>query len=59
MIRTAAFFALLLFCVTPWYSPPIALALVRLSRIGLTITLFLIGASLTRRSLAAVGVYGR
>lgn len=30
--------------------------LVRLSRIGLTITLFLIGASLSRRSLAAVGV---
>lgn len=30
--------------------------LVRLARIGLTITLFLIGASLSRRSLAAVGV---
>lgn len=30
--------------------------LVRLARIGLTVTLFLIGASLSRRSLAAVGV---
>lgn len=30
--------------------------LVRLARIGLTMTLFLIGASLSRRSLAAVGV---
>ncbi len=27
MIRSAAFFALLLFCLTPWCSPPIALAL--------------------------------
>ena len=27
MIRTAAFAALLLFCITPWCSPPIALAL--------------------------------
>ena len=27
MIRTAAFIALLLFCLTPWCSPPIALAL--------------------------------
>ncbi|HYI08228.1 MAG TPA: putative sulfate exporter family transporter [Thermoanaerobaculia bacterium] len=27
MIRTAAFAALLLFCVTPWCSPPVALAL--------------------------------
>ena len=27
MIRTAAFVALLLFCLTPWCSPPIALAL--------------------------------
>ncbi len=27
MIRVAIFFALLLFCVTPWCSPPIALAL--------------------------------
>lgn len=27
MIRTAAFVALLLFCVTPWCSPPLALAL--------------------------------
>ena len=30
--------------------------LVRLARIGLTVTLFLIGAALSRRSLAAVGV---
>ncbi len=30
--------------------------LVRLARIGLTITLFLIGASLSRRSVAAVGI---
>jgi uncharacterized integral membrane protein (TIGR00698 family) len=30
--------------------------LVRVARIGLTVTLFLIGASLSRRSLAAVGV---
>jgi uncharacterized integral membrane protein (TIGR00698 family) len=30
--------------------------LVRIARIGLTVTLFLIGASLSRRSLAAVGV---
>jgi uncharacterized membrane protein YadS len=29
---------------------------VRAARIGLTVTLFLIGASLSRRSLAAVGV---
>ena len=27
MIRVAVFFALLLFCLTPWCSPPIALAL--------------------------------
>jgi uncharacterized integral membrane protein (TIGR00698 family) len=31
-------------------------SLVRLARVGLTVTLFLIGASLSRRSLAAVGV---
>lgn len=30
--------------------------LVRIARIGLTVTLFLIGASLSRRSLAAVGI---
>ena len=30
--------------------------LVRIARVGLTVTLFLIGASLSRRSLAAVGV---
>ena len=30
--------------------------LVRIARIGLTVTLFLIGASLTRRSLVAVGI---
>lgn len=41
------------------YVPEPALAwdlLVRVARIGLTVTLFLIGASLSRRSLAAVGV---
>jgi uncharacterized integral membrane protein (TIGR00698 family) len=37
---------------------PVALwdFLVRVARVGLTVTLFLIGASLSRRSLAAVGV---
>jgi uncharacterized membrane protein YadS len=30
--------------------------LVRIARVGLTVTLFLIGASLSRRNLAAVGV---
>jgi uncharacterized membrane protein YadS len=29
---------------------------VRIARVGLTVTLFLIGASLSRRNLAAVGV---
>jgi len=49
----------LLAAVVRTYVPAPAMAwdtLVHLARIGLTITLFLIGASLSRKSLAAVGV---
>ena len=49
----------LLAAVVRTYVPaPVELwdVLVRLARIGLTITLFLIGASLSRKSLAAVGI---
>lgn len=44
--------------IRTYVSAPVALwdVLVALARIGLTVTLFLIGASLSRKSLAAVGV---
>jgi uncharacterized membrane protein YadS len=45
------FAALVVFCFTPWASPPLALA----ARKGLTLTLFLIGAGLSKSTIKQVG----
>ena len=48
--RQVVFGGLLVFCLTPWASPPVALA-----KIGLTVTLFFIGAGLSAKTVRAVG----